>query len=284
MRPVLLAVAFALISAPASARSPAAEHVVREQIAEACDGKQGKIDPAAITEKDLTGDGNPDLIISHHGIACAGGGRSIFCGMQACAIKIYVRRGALLELAEDTMGVEGVRLGAGAVPSIHMFAHGGKPVARRWNGRAFGPAGAAAGSDQAPATRPAASSAPPSAPIAAAPTPAETPDGCTPIRFGASMNAATVQGAAPPDDTVCFTFTAVAGQRATVRVASGRNIMFAIEDVVDGQDNYSFTTQARTYRVLVGQLMRSVTVERFGLSVSLRRGATPSDRRTRSRL
>jgi hypothetical protein len=46
--------------------------------------------------------------------------------------------------------------------------------------------------------------------------------------------------------------------------------MFAIEDVVDGQNNYSFRTQARTYRILVGQLMRSATVERFRLSVSLR--------------
>ena len=55
-------------------RSNAAEYLIREEIAAACDGGAGSIDPTAVIERDLTGDGRADLIISHEGIGCAGRG------------------------------------------------------------------------------------------------------------------------------------------------------------------------------------------------------------------
>jgi hypothetical protein len=49
----------------------------------------------------------------------------------------------------------------------------------------------------------------------------------------------------------------------------GRNVMFSIDGVVDGQHRYRFTTEKKTYRVIVGQLMRAVQSEPFTLFVSI---------------
>lgn len=141
-----------LPSAPA-ARSKAADYLVREQIAAACDGKQGTIDPAAAIEQDLTGDGRADLIISHEGISCANGGRSNACGAQLCSVMIYVRRGALLKLEREMLGV-GVSAGEGKVPEISMYAHGGTLHSMKWNGRTFRPV-VSRRAAQEPATAPA---------------------------------------------------------------------------------------------------------------------------------
>ncbi len=118
-------------------RSKAADYLVREQIADACEAKGGKIDPAAVIERDLTGDGKADLIISHDGISCSGGGRSTACGMQVCAVKIYVRDGALLKLAVGDLLGTAVKVGDGAVPTIEWRIHGGSGRMTKWNGQAF---------------------------------------------------------------------------------------------------------------------------------------------------
>lgn len=116
--------------------SKAAQYLLQQNIAEACGG-EGTIDPGALIERDLTGDGKDDLLVSHEGISCAGGGRSSFCGAQVCAVNIYVRRGALLEVASEMLGV-GVTVGEGSTPEIRMYGHGGESVALRWNGQSFG--------------------------------------------------------------------------------------------------------------------------------------------------
>lgn len=120
-----------------AARSKAAAYLIREQISAACEMRDGSIDPASVIERDLNGDGKADLIIHHHGIECAGGGRSIFCGAQACSFLIYVRRGALLRPAGEFLGVETIKVEGGPIPTIHTVAHGGRPTALRWNGREF---------------------------------------------------------------------------------------------------------------------------------------------------
>lgn len=98
---------------------------------------------------------------------------------------------------------------------------------------------------------------------------AQAQDDCTPIRFAAGRASAVVQGSAPAADTVCYRFTAAAGQTAMLKVVSGRNVIFAIDDLVDAQDNYRFSTQARTYTIRVGQMFRSVTPQRFSLSLAI---------------
>lgn len=123
-------------AAPAVRRSEAVEKLVREEIAEACGGKEGTIKPSAVIERDLTGDGVIDLIIAHDGITCSGRGASATCGTQICSVKIYVGRGGELSLVIDMLGA-GVKVGQGRIPSIQMYAHGGKTGSIKWNGRQF---------------------------------------------------------------------------------------------------------------------------------------------------
>ncbi|QGN00183.1 hypothetical protein [Methylocystis parvus] len=142
-----IAICAAILASAASAGSKAADYLVAEEIAGACDGKKGQIDPDAVMERDLTGDGKADLIISHDGIKCPGGARSGFCGMQVCTVNIYVRRGPLLKLSHERLGAR-VRVNTSPVPTITMYAHGGSQGSIRWNGSAFIPF-CPAGKDQA---------------------------------------------------------------------------------------------------------------------------------------
>ncbi|MFY9975313.1 MAG: hypothetical protein WAK53_13720 [Chromatiaceae bacterium] len=91
---------------------------------------------------------------------------------------------------------------------------------------------------------------------------------CETIRFKHGESSGTVTGMAPPDDVVCYQMSTVAGQQANVTI-KGTNCIFSIEGVVDAQDRYSFTTEKKTYKINVGQLMRAVAPERFTLSVSV---------------
>jgi hypothetical protein len=134
---VFTAVMAALATGPAEARSNAAQWLVDREIAEACDGNPGSIDPSGAIERDLDGDGRDDFLLAHEAITCQGDmARSLFCGMQVCTVKIFLRRGDLLEQAVDMLG-GGVEVGAGPVPAISMYAHGGARGQLRWNGRAF---------------------------------------------------------------------------------------------------------------------------------------------------
>jgi hypothetical protein len=85
---LLFVAMFVLCAGPADALSNPARYLINQQIAEACEGRGGSIDPAAVIERDLTGDGRADLIISHEGIQCADSGRSLYCGMQVCSVMI----------------------------------------------------------------------------------------------------------------------------------------------------------------------------------------------------
>lgn len=121
---------------PATARSKAAQYLVDQQIAEACNGGSGTIRSEAAIERDLTGDGRADLIIDHRGIWCDGGGQSGFCGAQLCSVLIYVRRDALLKLEAEILSGS-LEVSGGKIPAIHLSAHGGAPSTLQWDGKKF---------------------------------------------------------------------------------------------------------------------------------------------------
>ncbi|MER9971609.1 hypothetical protein [Mesorhizobium sp. M0060] len=128
LRSIFLATLLAAATAPAAAYPNAANYLIAEQIASACEGNVGEIAPGSVIERDLTGEGKADLITSHEGISCSAGAstsRSSFCGAQICAVNIYVRRGSLLELKTEILGV-GVSVGEGQVPEIRMHATWGR--------------------------------------------------------------------------------------------------------------------------------------------------------------
>jgi hypothetical protein len=93
---------------------------------------------------------------------------------------------------------------------------------------------------------------------------------CKPIRFETDRLSTTIHGEAPPEDVVCYTLATNRGQRATLKVIAGRNTIFSIDGLVDARNAYDFTTEQKTYRIRVGQLMRAVAPESFAISVSVR--------------
>lgn len=119
--------------------SNAARYLLKENIAEGCTEGTGHIDPRALIEADLDGDGRDDLIIAHEGIRCGTSDtrRSLLCGMQVCSVKIYMRRGDLLRLQEDFLG-SGIAVNDNAMPPIVSgYAHGGGKWSLRWSGAGF---------------------------------------------------------------------------------------------------------------------------------------------------
>ncbi len=94
-------------------------------------------------------------------------------------------------------------------------------------------------------------------------------ENCETIQFQRGDSSATFEGIAPPNITMCYQITTAAGQTADIAI-SGVNMVFSVEDVVDAQNKYRFTTEKKTYRIAVGQLMRTVTDEPFALNISIK--------------
>jgi len=93
-------------------------------------------------------------------------------------------------------------------------------------------------------------------------------ENCETIRFQRGHSSAAIEGVAPSGSALCYQITTAAGQTADIAI-SGVNMMFSIEGVTDAQDKYRFTTEQKTYRITVSQLMRSVTNEPFTLTVAI---------------
>lgn len=125
------------ITSPASAQSKAAAYLIKQEISEGCESHRGTLDTSGALERDLDGDGLPDLIIAQDKISCSGSSvRSLNCGMQVCSVTFYMRRGPLLQKTYEMLGA-GVSVGSGRIPKVHMYAHGGQRGFVRWNGRSF---------------------------------------------------------------------------------------------------------------------------------------------------
>lgn len=123
--------------AQAQAQSKAVAYLVKQEIAEGCETHRGTMATSGIIERDLDGDGVPDLILADDALKCSGpSARSLNCGMQICSVTFYLRRGPLLQKVHEMLGA-GVTVGAGRIPKVSMFAHGGSRGFVRWNGQAF---------------------------------------------------------------------------------------------------------------------------------------------------
>lgn len=120
-----------------AAASKAAQYLVNQHVAEGCPDGGGTFAAGGVIERDLTGDGKPDLVIDHSSLQCNGGGRSSFCGMQACSVDIYVREGALLKPAGNFLSVGGVRVQRGNPPILKMTNTKFKPYTARWKNGQF---------------------------------------------------------------------------------------------------------------------------------------------------
>ncbi len=100
---------------------------------------------------------------------------------------------------------------------------------------------------------------------------AQQPAGCTPVRFATGQSSATITGAVGSDEPFpCYTLAAGKGQTATFKFTrTNSNMAFTIDGLVDDRDNYSFRTEAKTYKFTVFQTMRAAPAP-FALLVSLK--------------
>lgn len=97
---------------------------------------------------------------------------------------------------------------------------------------------------------------------------------CIPISFAPGHSSAIVKGIAPfGPPFACYIVTAGRGQTATIKLTrSNGNMGFNVDGVVDDRDNYSFKTEARTYKLEVYQITREQAVRnaRFEMQVTLK--------------
>lgn len=104
--------------------------------------------------------------------------------------------------------------------------------------------------------------------MAAAP-PASAQQGCIQVNLAPGEAETTIFGIAPPSDMLCYMLNVPERQRISVKVTNGKNVIFVIAGVTDANNEFSFMPQRRTFRLEVGQMMRSVTEQPFIIKVSV---------------
>lgn len=82
-----------------------------------------------------------------------------------------------------------------------------------------------------------------------------------------------IEGMAPADDVVCYELYALQGMRAELEIASGRNVIFSVRNLVDAQDRYVLEFGQDGWTILVGQLMRAIEDEPFVLRITVAQGS-----------
>lgn len=115
--------------------SPEAQALADAKLA-ACDSGKGSFSDGAITEADVTGDGETDLIVDEGLIVCSDKGRSPACGVRTCPISIYVRQNGKLVFTLENISI-GVGIGPGNPPAILLMSHDFSEGYERWDGKTF---------------------------------------------------------------------------------------------------------------------------------------------------
>ena len=118
---------------------------------------------------------------------------------------------------------------------------------------------------------------------------AQEPTNCMAIHFATGRSSATVRGSVGSTDEPfpCYTLATGKGQTATLKFTkTNGNMAFTIYGLVDDQDGYSFKTEAKTYKFIVFQTLRStpdpfaLQVSVVGASVASAQGAAPGGNAT----
>jgi hypothetical protein len=90
---------------------------------------------------------------------------------------------------------------------------------------------------------------------------------CPTIEFEHGEDVTTVGGTVKPEDEACYRLEAEAGESFTLNVIQGDNIVFSVAGVADARDRLTFTAESKSYKIVVGQLMRGVDAEAFKVAI-----------------
>lgn len=134
-RALQIAIVVSFASLPWQAAAGDIDVILQQRSAEWCSPGSGTFDAGSVIRRDLTGDGEKDLIVDHRGLRCddplVDG-----CGIRACLVQIYVRKKGKLVLEVHDLSV-GVLVGKGKRPSLTFISHEGIYSTVRWQGGRF---------------------------------------------------------------------------------------------------------------------------------------------------
>ena len=101
---------------------------------------------------------------------------------------------------------------------------------------------------------------------------------CAPIPPPGEAGETEVSGVAPAEGSACYALPVEAGQRARFQILEGE-VQFAVDGIVEGQEDYAFVAEGGTYAVRLAPLAPGVADEPFTLRVSLSPapGGAPGD-------
>jgi hypothetical protein len=108
---------------------------------------------------------------------------------------------------------------------------------------------------------------------------------CIPIHFAPGASSATVRGIARNDEPfACYTLTTRRGQTATLSIVKQSpkdDTTFTIPEVVDNQDQYTFKTEDKAYKIMVYLTFARQPPRPFSMQVTVSgeagKAASPSD-------
>ncbi|WP_439521612.1 hypothetical protein [Marivita sp.] len=93
---------------------------------------------------------------------------------------------------------------------------------------------------------------------------------CKEIKFARGSSSGVVNEMIGFNEYHCYTFRSGAGQTARLTLSASPFACFTVRDVVDCQDEYTFTTQARSYEILVSTFDRRAAYGPYALQLSIR--------------
>ena len=101
--------------------------------------------------------------------------------------------------------------------------------------------------------------------------PARADAPCQIIQFEAGASSTNISDSIDPEATACFRFAAGNGQTVRIAIQSkDKNTIFSVLGLVDARDKYEFKSQKKTYEIIIGQLMKSATLDIYQLTLSIK--------------
>ena len=107
--------------------------------------------------------------------------------------------------------------------------------------------------------------------LAAFPLIAAADPPCKTISLSPGAFSTEIQGAAPSEGVQCLRFSTTKGQTVRLAVKSPKNqVAFTLDGMVDNREKFQFTSEKRTYDVLLHQTSSAAKPVDYALTLSIK--------------
>lgn len=94
---------------------------------------------------------------------------------------------------------------------------------------------------------------------------------CKTISLSPGANSTEIQGVAPPEGVQCLRFSTEKGQTVRIAVKSPKNqVAFTLDGMVDNREKFQFTSEKRSYDVLLHQMTSAAKPVDYALTLSIK--------------